>query len=88
MTEEPTFTKEEKIAGLIDQIGAYIEQYHRGSLELVGIYGNTVKVKVGGACEGCALLPSTMQGWVAGTIRQFFPEMEVVAVIDQPSAVA
>ena len=86
MTDELTYSKEEKIAGLIDQISAYIEQYHRGCIELVEIKGNVVKVKVGGACEGCALLPSTLQGWVAGTIRQFFPEMEVEAVIDQSCA--
>ena len=85
MTDEPNYSKEEKIAGLIDQISAYIEQYHRGSIELVGINGNVVNVKVGGACEGCALLPSTLQGWVAGTIHQFFPEMEVVAVVEPPT---
>ena len=86
MTEELTYSKEEKIAGLIDQISAYIEQYHRGSIELVEIDGNVVKVKVGGACEGCALLPSTLQGWGAGTIHQLFPEMEVVAVVEPPTA--
>ncbi|HOE34993.1 MAG: NifU family protein [Chloroflexi bacterium] len=74
------FSKEEKIAGLIDQISAYIEQFHRGSVELVAIEGNLVKVRLGGACEGCALLPATLQGWVAGTIRQFFPEMFVESV--------
>ncbi len=74
------FSKEEKIAGLIDQISAYIEQFHRGSVELVAIEGNLVKVRLGGACEGCALLPATLQGWVAGAIRQFFPEMFVESV--------
>ncbi|MFZ3071355.1 MAG: NifU family protein [Anaerolineaceae bacterium] len=76
----PNFSKEEKIAGLIDQISAYIEQYHRGSVELVSIEGNVVKVRLGGACEGCPLSPATLQGWVAGTIRQFFPDMSIVAV--------
>ncbi len=74
------YSREEKIAGLIDQISAYIEQYHRGSVELIGIEGNTVKVRLGGACEGCPLLPMTIQGWVAGTIRQFFPEINVESV--------
>lgn len=86
MMDDHTYSKEEKIAGLIDQISAYIEQYHRGSIELVEINEKVVKVRVGGACEGCALLPATLQGWVAGTIRQFFPDMEVVAVMDQPSS--
>jgi len=74
------YSKEEKIDGLIDQISAYIEQYHRGSVELVSIEGDLVKVRLGGACEGCPLLPATLQGWVAGTIRQFFPDVTVEAV--------
>ena len=81
MTEEPPdYSKEEKISGLIDQVSAYIEQYHRGSVELVAIDGNIVKVRLGGACEGCPLLPATLQGWVAGTLRQFFPDVKVIAV--------
>ena len=83
MSEQPTYTKEEKIEGLIDQISAYIEQYHRGWIELVEIKDNKIKVKFGGACEGCDLLHATMQGWVAGTIRQFFPDMEVVAATEE-----
>ena len=76
----PNFTKEEHIAALIEQISAYIEQYHRGSVELVAIEGNIVKVRLGGACEGCPLLPATLHGWVAGTLRQFFPDVKVIAV--------
>lgn len=79
-TPATNFSREEQIAGLIDQISAYIEQYHRGSVELVSIEENVVKVRLGGACEGCPLLPATLQGWVAGTIRQFFPEVSVISV--------
>jgi len=31
---EHDYSKEEKIAGLLDQISAYIEHYHNGSVEL------------------------------------------------------
>ena len=74
------YSREERISGLIDQISAYIEQYHRGSVELVSIEGDIVKVRVGGACEGCALLPATINGWITGTIRQFFPDVQVVSI--------
>lgn len=77
---EPNFSKEEQIAGLIDQISAYIEQYHCGSVEMVEIEGDIIKVRLGGACAECDLSPQTLQGWVAGTIRQFFPDAVVVAV--------
>lgn len=74
---EPSNSAEEKIIALIDQLNAYIEQYHGGSVELDRVDGNAVYVRLGGACEDCPLSPATLQGWVAGTLRQFFPEIEV-----------
>jgi Fe-S cluster biogenesis protein NfuA len=72
---------QEKMAALLDQVSAYIEQYHGGSVEFVSYEGNTVKVKLGGACDGCSLTQTTLQGWIAGTIRQFFPDVtEVLSV--------
>jgi Fe-S cluster biogenesis protein NfuA len=75
---EPTQAVEEQIIALIAQLNAYIEQYHGGSVELDRIDGNQVYVRLGGACEDCPLSPATLQGWVAGTLRQFFPEVEVL----------
>jgi Fe-S cluster biogenesis protein NfuA len=79
MTEQD-FTFEEKIAGLIEQLSAYIEQYHGGSVELVRIEGRTVFVHLGGACEDCPLSDATLHGWVAGTLRQFFADVIVEEV--------
>lgn len=74
----PDFSKAEQLKGLIDQLNAYIENYHGGSVELISFDGKIVKVKLGGACLGCPLSPVTLKGWVEGTIRQFFPEIEAV----------
>lgn len=74
---EPDYTFEEQVRGLIDQLNAYIEQYHGGSVELDRIEGNMVFLRLGGACEDCPLSPATLQGWVAGTLRQFFPDVLV-----------
>lgn len=76
---ENGYTREERMEHLISNISAYIEQYHGGSAELVSFEGETVKVRLGGACTGCPLSTSTLKGWVEGTIRQFFPDVEVVA---------
>lgn len=73
---------EERLQSLIEQISAYIEHYHGGSVTLIDYDGKVVKVKLGGACEGCELLPSTLKGWVEGTVRQFFPEVERVEAVD------
>lgn len=74
----PEFSPQERMQALIDQLDAYIQQFHGGSVELVHYDGNVVTVKLGGACLGCPLSPSTLHGWVEGTIRQFFPEIERV----------
>lgn len=74
----PSFSKSEQMKGLIAQLSSYIENYHGGSVELISYDGKTVKVALGGACLGCPLSPMTLHGWVEGTIRQFFPEIESV----------
>lgn len=73
-------SKEEQVKGLLSQVSAYIEQYHAGFVEYIALDGDKLTVRVGGSCTECPMLPSTLQGWVAGTIRQFFPDIEVVAV--------
>jgi Fe-S cluster biogenesis protein NfuA len=79
MDKSPTdnnFSKEEQLEALIEKLSAYIEQYHGGSVTLVSYEGDVLKVRLGGACENCALSASTLHGWVEGTIRQFFPEIK------------
>ena len=71
-------TKEEQMNVLLDRISAYIEQYHGGSVEMVSLEGQVLKVRLLGACEGCPLSPVTLHGWVEGTVRQFFPDIQVV----------
>jgi Fe-S cluster biogenesis protein NfuA len=77
-----SYSQDELMAGLINQISAYIEQYHGGSVELVSFDGSTATVKLGGACVGCPLSAATLKGWVEGTIHQFFPNVSVVGVED------
>ena len=85
MTDQPinnTASEKEQIEALLDQISSYIEHYHGGSVEMVDYDGKVLKVRLGGACLGCPLLPSTLHGWVEGTVRQFFPNIQRVESID------
>jgi len=75
MTEVPV---EQQIRDLIERLSAYIEQYHGGSVTFLSFDGKVLKVRLGGACLGCPLLPTTLHGWVEGTIKQFFPQIEKV----------
>ena len=81
-TTNNTSSEKEQLQALLDQISSYIEQYHGGSVEMVDYDGKVLKVRLGGACLGCPLLPSTLHGWVEGTVRQFFPHIERVESVD------
>jgi Fe-S cluster biogenesis protein NfuA len=74
-------SEQERMKALIENISAYIEQYHGGWVKLVSFDGESLKVSLGGACEGCPLTETTLQGWVAGTVRQFFPEVEKIEAV-------
>jgi CRP-like cAMP-binding protein len=80
-TSKPT-KKEVQMRALVEQLSAYIEQFHGGSVEFVSYKGKTLKVRLGGACLGCPLSPSTLHGWVEGTVRQFFPEISKVEAVE------
>jgi len=70
--------KEARLRALLEQLSAYIEHYHGGAVEMESFDGKVLKVRLSGACLGCPLLPSTLHGWVEGTVRQFFPDIERV----------
>ena len=69
---------EEQVRVLIQRLSAYIEQFHGGSVEYISFDGKVLKVHLGGACLGCPLSPNTLHGWVEGTVKQFFPQIDVV----------
>ena len=71
-------SQETQVRTLIEKISAYVEQFHGGSVEYVDFDGKVLRVRLGGACLGCPLSPATLQGWVAGTVHQFFPDIEIV----------
>ncbi len=74
----PNASTDEQLRVLIQRLSAYIEQFHGGSVEFIGFDGKVLRVRLGGACLGCPLSPNTVHGWVEGTVRQFFPEIEKV----------
>lgn len=76
-----TYSTEESVKALIEQLDAYIAQFHGGSVQMVSFDGKVLKVRLGGACLGCPLSPATLHGWVAGTVKQFFPQIEAIEAV-------
>jgi Fe-S cluster biogenesis protein NfuA len=79
---DDTLDEQARMEGLIEFLSAYIEQYHGGWVRLIEFDGQTLKVELGGACDGCPLSMHTLRGWIAGTVRQFFPNVENVIASD------
>jgi len=69
---------EERMRGLIENLSSFIEQYHGGAVEMESFDGETLKIKMSGACLGCPLSPVTLHGWVEGSVKQFFPNLKKV----------
>ena len=78
---ETEASPEERMRSLIDVISAYIEQYHGGHVEMVSYDGQVLQVRMGGACKGCQLSEGTLRGWVEGSVRQFFPDLERIEAV-------
>jgi len=70
-----------QMKALVEQLSAYIETYHGGSADYISFDGKVLKVHLGGSCLGCPLSPATLHGWVEGTVRQFFPDIEKVEAV-------
>lgn len=74
-------TVEERMRALVDTLSAYIEYYHGGAVKMESFDGETLTIKMSGACLGCPLSPHTLHGWVEGTVRQFFPQLKQVVAL-------
>ena len=72
---------EDRMRALIEVLSAYIEYYHGGAVEMVSYQDNELKVRMTGACVGCDLAPVTLHGWVEGTVKQFFPDLQTVVAV-------
>lgn len=79
MAVPEVLSRESQVRRLLENLSAYIEQFHGGTVEFVALEEDELKVRLGGACLNCPLLPSTLHGWVEGTVQQFFPEIHVKA---------
>lgn len=71
----------ERMGALIDSLSSYIEHYHGGWVKLISFDGAVLKVQLGGACKQCPLTETTLHGWVEGSVRQFFPEIDRVEAV-------
>jgi Fe-S cluster biogenesis protein NfuA/nitrite reductase/ring-hydroxylating ferredoxin subunit len=70
---------EELVEEALDEVRPYIES-HGGEVELVGVEDGVVRVRLSGACVGCAGSAMTMKRGIEEMLRERYPDFrEVVA---------
>ena len=71
----------ERMTETIQTISHYAEIYHNCKVDLVSYDGETVVVHLGGACEGCPLMPWTLHRVIESTVRDLFPKVKEVKAV-------
>jgi len=61
-----------RVGAVLEQIRPYL-QMEGGDVELVGIEGNDVKLRLLGACSGCPFSSYTLQMGIEQTLRREIP---------------
>lgn len=74
MSEVPIF---ERVSKIIDEIKPFV-QSDGGDVELVGIEGNKVLLKLHGACVSCPSSQMTLKLGIQRRIQEEIPEIEEV----------
>lgn len=69
-----------KVQGALDKIRPML-QADGGDIELVGVVGKVVKVKLTGACGCCPMSQMTLQMGVQRAIKEVLPEIERVEAV-------
>jgi len=67
----------EKIQTVLNKIRPMLQK-DGGDVELVGIEGKTVKVKLQGACAGCPMSQMTLKNGIEKLLKEEIPEIEAV----------
>lgn len=70
----------EKVGEVIDKIRPNLQE-DGGDIELVEIEGDTVKVRLQGACSGCPMAQVTLKIFVEAAIKKEVPEIKKVAEV-------
>jgi len=71
----------ERMKRVIENINAWIQASHGGSVDLVDYDGETLKVRLGGACTGCPMSTLTLKMGIENTVRQLFPDLKQVLAV-------
>ncbi len=70
----------EKVEKVLEEIRPSL-QADGGDVELVAVEGNTVKVRLTGACAGCPMSQLTLAFGIEKILKERIPEIEKVEAV-------
>lgn len=71
----------ESVQTVIDKIRPMLQR-DGGDVELVGVEGGVVKVRLQGACKGCPMSQMTLKNGIERFVKQEVPEVDRVEAVD------
>ena len=77
MAENILEFNDENVKAEIEKIRPFLQR-DGGDIDFIGIEDKVVKVKLQGACSGCAMATVTLQWTVERNLKAVFPELEKV----------
>jgi Fe-S cluster biogenesis protein NfuA/nitrite reductase/ring-hydroxylating ferredoxin subunit len=76
-----------RVEGALESVRPYM-QSHGGGVELVGVSGDTVRIRLQGHCQGCPSSMVTLKLAVEKAIDEAAPDVAAIEVLDAPDAPA
>ncbi|WP_028986321.1 Fe-S cluster biogenesis protein NfuA [Thermicanus aegyptius] len=74
-----------RVAAVLEEVRPYMRS-HGGDVELVKVEGETVYVRLQGACSGCSLSAVTLKNGVEEAIKARLPEIAYVVMVEDEVA--
>ncbi|GAC1638194.1 MAG: hypothetical protein NVS4B8_03780 [Herpetosiphon sp.] len=75
------------VEAALDTVRPYLES-HGGAVELLQVAEGVVTLRLGGACDGCAAVASTLQRAIAEALTNGYPNFKRIETAGRPSAEA
>jgi Fe-S cluster biogenesis protein NfuA/nitrite reductase/ring-hydroxylating ferredoxin subunit len=75
---------EERVVGALEEVRPYLES-HGGGVELVGIEGASLRLRLRGSCSGCPSSAMTLKLAIENAIHKAAPEIEEVIAEEEPA---
>ncbi len=72
---------QEKVQGVLNKIRPMLAR-DGGDVELIAVKDGTVKVKLTGACGGCAMATMTLKMGIEQMMKKEIPEVKEVVAVD------